>query len=171
MGAIIGSVYLPFLDALHLPKTKSELGLNGPDAILCFFPIRHLLDDLNPKVIIRIAFETFITIRGHLVLPVGISGGGGREERHFADVCLAIGGRVGWGLRVCKCLQNYVAIRPGAVQLASKVGGVRRKSGLRAGKRASLKRPDEGVDTALGREKKKAEDTENEKHGRRKILK
>lgn len=105
------------------------------------------------------------------LLPVGISGGGGREERHFADVCLAIGGRVGWGLRVCKCLQNYVAIRPGAVQLASKVGGVRRKSGLRAGKRASLKRPDEGVDTALGREKKKAEDTENEKHGRRKILK
>lgn len=54
---------------------KLELGLNSADTVFGFFSIRHLLDDFDSEIIVGITLETFVTVRRHFILPVGLSDG------------------------------------------------------------------------------------------------
>ena len=58
-----------------------ELGLDSSQAGLCFFAVRHFLNDLNAEVIIRVAFKSIISICGNLILPVGLGDGGANIMR------------------------------------------------------------------------------------------
>jgi hypothetical protein len=52
---------------------KPEFGLDSADTLLCDSSIRVGLDDFNLEHIVGITLETFISVRGDLVLPVGFS--------------------------------------------------------------------------------------------------
>jgi hypothetical protein len=52
---------------------KSELGLDGSEALLRLGPLRVFLDDLDTEEVVCITLETFVSVGGNLVLPVSFS--------------------------------------------------------------------------------------------------
>lgn len=54
---------------------KSELGLNGADALLGNGVERLLLDNLDAEEVVGVTFEALVTVGGDLVLPVSLGDG------------------------------------------------------------------------------------------------